>query len=87
MTQDQSPATTVGALTGNVSEQHAPETDLQPSPVCPHCGYVERDAWEWNFGPGLEGSTEQECGSCGGEFTCEREVSIYYSTKTLGATA
>lgn len=55
-------------------------TELQPNPVCPHCGCVDHDAWEWNFGPGLEGSTDQDCNSCGEPFVCEREVTVYYST-------
>lgn len=57
------------------------DTDLQPQPVCPHCGHVERDAWEWNFGPGMEGEADVDCASCGEPFVCEREVTIYYSTK------
>lgn len=63
-------------------------TDLQPQPVCPHCGHVERDAWEWNFGPGMEGEADVDCASCGEPFVCEREVTIYYSTKAaIAATA
>lgn len=59
-------------------------TKLQSAPVCPHCGYVEKDAWEWNFGPGLEGDTEHDCGRCGEPFHCEREVSVYYTTAKAG---
>jgi hypothetical protein len=58
---------------------------MQPAPVCPHCGHVHHDAWEWSFGPGLEGSAERECDHCGGSFHCERDVTVYYSTKASGA--
>jgi hypothetical protein len=63
----------------------AHETRLQSAPVCPHCGHVHRDAWEWNFGPGLEGTREVDCDSCGGAFSCEREVTVYYSTAAIAA--
>ena len=56
------------------------DTSLTASPVCPHCGHVERDAWEWNFGAGLEGEHTGECNSCGETFKTEREVSVYYTT-------
>jgi hypothetical protein len=58
------------------------ETGLQASPVCPHCGHRHDDAWEWNFGAGLEGdSTDRYCDSCGGMFDCSREVTVYYTTR------
>ena len=51
-------------------------------PTCPHCGYEHYDAWEWNFGPGLEGSSEgRECYHCGEAFDCERIVDVSYTTK------
>ena len=60
----------------------AHEIHLQPRPVCPHCGYEHGDAWEWNFGPGLEGdSNGRECDRCGSEFDCERVVDVSYTTK------
>ena len=59
------------------------ETKLQNSPVCPHCGHHHKDAWEWNFGPGLEGEIDtRDCDNCEGMFSCYREVSVYYTTKT-----
>lgn len=51
--------------------------------VCPYCGTVERDSWEYNFGPGLEGDGEVTCGSCGEKFFCSRHVSVTYSTKPI----
>lgn len=51
-------------------------------PVCPHCGYKHDDAWEWNFGAGLEGdSNGRECYICGGIFDCERVVDVSYTTR------
>ena len=56
------------------------------SPVCPHCGYKHDDAWEWNFGPGLEGdSNGRECYRCGGVFDCERVVDVSYTTRVPNA--
>ena len=52
-------------------------------PKCPHCGYEEKDAWEWNFGAGLEGERESTCGSCGGEFLCCREVDVYFRSRKI----
>lgn len=55
-------------------------------PTCPHCGYEHDDAWEWNFGPGLEGSSEgRECYRCGEAFDCERIVDVSYTTKVPNA--
>lgn len=59
------------------------ELRMQPNPVCPHCGHVESDAWEWNFGPGLEGETEVACNSCGEDFSASRDVTVYYSTSKI----
>ena len=51
-------------------------------PVCPHCGYRRRDAWEINFGPCLEGDTEIQCGNedCERIYQVSRNCSITYST-------
>lgn len=58
----------------------APETQMTTAPVCPYCGHIEQDAWEWNFGAGLEGERIGDCNSCGESFKTEREVSVYYTT-------
>lgn len=58
------------------------DTTRQERPVCPHCGYEHNDAWEWNFGPGLEGNSDgRECDRCGETFDCERIVDVSYTTK------
>lgn len=60
------------------------DTVLQDVPICPHCGHRHADAWGWNFGPGLEGSAERECEKCDEPFSCDREVSVYFTTKATG---
>lgn len=58
------------------------ETMLQSLPVCPHCGHKHSDAWEWNFGPGLDGSSEgRTCDNCEEAFDCDRVVDVIYTTK------
>lgn len=58
------------------------ECKLRSRPECPCCGYMHDDAWEWNFGPGLEGTSEDRvCYSCGCVFDCERVVDVTYTTK------
>lgn len=56
------------------------ETDYMDEPVCPHCGHRQRDAWEINLGPGIEGDGEMECGECWKEFLISRHCSVSYST-------
>ena len=51
------------------------------SPVCPHCGHVERDAWEIDFGPGAEGDAVHTCGGCDEEYSIYRTVDVYYNTE------
>jgi hypothetical protein len=52
----------------------------EQSPVCPHCGYVDSDAWEIDFGPGLEGDTIVACDHCGEDYKVFRYVSVSYSS-------
>ena len=52
----------------------APDTLLQPDPVCPYCGEKVSDAWE------LDDDTEIECGACEREFWCWRVVDVRYTT-------
>ena len=62
------------------------ETKLQPSPVCPHCGHEHGDAWEWNFGPALDGTAEErECEKCEGVFDADRVVELSYTTRARSA--
>lgn len=48
--------------------------------VCPHCGYEERDSWEVDFGPGLEGETEHQCARCCEAMKAERHCTVTYTT-------
>jgi transcription elongation factor Elf1 len=54
--------------------------ELEAAPICPHCGHEETDAWEIDFGPGLEGDATASCDSCGEDYFVTREVTVYYST-------
>ena len=56
------------------------ETQYSDDPICPYCGYKQRDAWEIKFGPGSEGETEVDCGECGKTFICSRSVTVTYCT-------
>lgn len=61
------------------------ETTRQDRPVCPHCGYKHDDAWEWNFGLGLDGDTSVRCYHCDELFDCERVIDVSYTTKPTHA--
>src|ERR1035437_6197215 len=58
-------------------------TAYEREPVCPHCGHEHRDAWEWDFGTGMEGEATFECDHCEKEFVCSREVEVTYSTRKV----
>jgi hypothetical protein len=47
--------------------------------VCPYCGHVDCDSWE--FLDGNEGDSVSDCGKCGKTFHCSRHISITYSTR------
>ena len=53
------------------------------NPVCPYCGYVERNAWDINFGPYSEGDTEVDCGKCEKTYKAFRECEITYTTERI----
>jgi hypothetical protein len=57
------------------------DTEHRDEPICPYCGHAEKDAWEINFGPGLEGDGETDCGECGKAYWISRHATITYSTK------
>lgn len=52
------------------------DTDYTDDLVCPHCGHVERDAWELQ-----EDSGGAMCMSCGEDFHYERHVTVRYSSE------
>ena len=49
--------------------------------VCPYCGYIHSESYE--FGNGEEGDGEDECGECGKKFRWSRMVSVDYSTEKI----
>lgn len=59
------------------------DTELTREPVCPLCGYVERDAWEIDFG-GIEGETVHTCLSCSQDYSLSKTVTTYYTSEKLG---
>ena len=56
-------------------------TEFTDNPICPHCGYKMKDAWEFDFGPGLEGDVTTQCDDCGKEIWITRHCSVSYSTE------
>lgn len=48
--------------------------------VCPYCGHVHRDSWE--FGGGGEDG-DDECGECGKMFSWSRTITVTYSTEKM----
>lgn len=48
--------------------------------VCPHCGHEDRDSWEVDFGPSLDGDTTVYCGRCEEEFNVSRNVEVSYTS-------
>jgi transcription elongation factor Elf1 len=48
--------------------------------VCPYCGHEDRDSWEVDFGPGMEGDTRVWCGNCDEEFNVSRNVEVSYTS-------
>ena len=59
------------------------ETERTDYITCPYCGYKDRDSWEVDFGPGLDGDTTVSCDACGKEFFASRIVDVCYTTKRL----
>jgi len=51
-----------------------------PQPVCPHCGHIDRDAWEIDYG--ANDAAEVTCGKCDKDYTIIRHVETTYTTKT-----
>lgn len=56
-------------------------------PKCPHCGHEERDAWEIDFGPGLDGETDVSCNRCGNDYFCQRFCSVTYQSTMIARLA
>ena len=52
-------------------------------PIYPYCGVAERDAWEIDFGEGIEGDTTIDCRKCEKTYKAYRECTITYSTEKL----
>ena len=59
------------------------DTELTDFIVCPHCGYVDKDSWEIDFGPGLDGDTHVVCDKCEEVFFVSRIVDIKYTSQKI----
>ena len=53
------------------------------TPQCPHCGHIERDAWEIDFGPCLDGDKLHTCNACDRNYFLSRHVAVSYSSRPL----
>ena len=52
------------------------DTDYMDDIVCPYCGYVHTDCFEWSDG-------ENECSDCERKFEMYRDVTVTYSTSKI----
>jgi len=57
------------------------EHEWSDYPICPHCGYVHKDAWE--MFDDVEGNKETNCHSCDRPIIVNKHCRINYSTKPL----
>ena len=57
------------------------DTDYTPNVVCPHCGYVDEDSWEIDFGDSGDAETEIDCANCDESFIACRMVTVDYSSR------
>jgi len=58
-------------------------TERTTAPTCPHCGHIEKDAWEIDFGSASDGDTYHTCNSCGRDYLLSRHVSVSYSARPI----
>lgn len=77
VTQQSELVPTAGSAAGVIDTEH------RDNPICPYCGHLRKDAWEINFGPGIEGWNEITCGNCEKEYFVERHCTVTYSTRKL----
>jgi predicted RNA-binding Zn-ribbon protein involved in translation (DUF1610 family) len=63
------------------------EHEYTSAPTCPHCGHQDRNAFEINFGAGMDGETTHTCPSCGVDFFLQRHVDVSYSSFPLASPA
>ena len=59
------------------------DTEHRDAPICPYCGHARTDAWEINFGPGMEGEAEIDCAHCEREYIVARNVTVTYCTSKI----
>ena len=59
--------------------KHNYDSKYEKEIVCPYCGYIHTDSWEWND-HGFDKDIEAECDNCEKEFTFIIECEITYSS-------
>lgn len=52
--------------------------------VCPHCGHVHSDSYEWIRDSGNNNEAEVDCCDCGKTFFMEWDWSVSYTTAPFG---
>ena len=62
-----------------------PDHSWSDDPICPYCLVAATDAWEMDFGAGLDGDTQHMCGACGKEFFVTRICIVRYETRPIDA--
>jgi len=65
-------------LCGGCTELDDLRLRFNPHPVCPHCGHVDHDAWEHDFGS--RDAIETDCDACEKPYRIVRHVEVTYST-------
>jgi uncharacterized Zn-finger protein len=55
------------------------DTDYRSNIICPYCGEVHNDSWEF-FSDGTEEIIKTECSYCDKPIEVYREIQVFYST-------
>lgn len=71
---------TAGVLCVDTRIERAPDPiELEKNVICPYCGYVYRDCFEF------DDDDTTECQSCGGTIHYQRIVNVRYTTEPVKA--
>jgi hypothetical protein len=64
------------------AQEHDPDLSTS-APVCPYCGKIDRDWWDWTSPLEDEDIYEHECGQCEKEFQVTVSINILFKTRKL----
>lgn len=59
------------------------EHEFTSFPVCPHCGSVDPDAWEYEAEAINDEVVEVSCGVCGKDMRCVPHVTVLWTTSKV----